>query len=144
MIFLILIFVGAIFELKSRKFCDMLQLKYSWFVILYFTSISLYSQDLLKVATVWEYTKSFDYPMEHDKKFTLVLYSDGTYYQTVNIYPKNSKNYTGVSYYELEGDWKIDETYLYLDEFGKKYAIPNDYIQKYFTNVDNFIFLDKN
>lgn len=110
------------------------------FILLILISQTTFGKDGNLIATAWEYTMQFDFPIEHERKFILVLFSNNEYQQTIIITPFNEKNYTGVPYYELKGKWDIDDEFIYLWEEGKKNRISIDFMNKNFINLDNFVF----
>jgi hypothetical protein len=96
-----------------------------------------------KSGTVWKFEQDLSKYAFLDgiskKIYYLTLFLDGTYHQFVQIIPSNSKNYYGVRYYELDGDWQYKDNKLFLDENGKKNAIDYEYFNANFENIDNLL-----
>ncbi len=105
------------------------------------------SQSMRKSGTVWKYEQDLTKYAFIDgiakKVYYLTLFIDGTYHQYVQIIPSNSKNYYGIRYYELDGDWSYKDNKIFLVENGKKNAIDYDYFNANFENVDNQLIMDK-
>ena len=100
-----------------------------------------------KSGTVWKYEQDLSEYAFLDgiskKIYYLTLFLDGTYHQFVQIIPQNTKNYFGIRYYELDGDWSYKDNKLFLEENGKKNSIDYNYFNANFENIDNLLVPDK-
>lgn len=108
---------------------------------------SVEESKVTKSGSVWKYEQDLSQYAYLDgiskKVYYLTLYLDGTYHQFVHIIPYNSKNYYGVRYYELDGDWSYKDNKLFLNENGKKNAIDYNYFNANFENIDNVMVPEK-
>lgn len=120
-------------------------------ILLVFYIFSLYGKQTLikenKSISVWKYVENYqNYGIIDNisqKIYYISLYSDGNYYQFIEIIPTNPKSYTGVRFYELYGGWKLFNNQLILEEYGEKRIIDYNFFNSNFENIDNLIFQKK-